>query len=225
MKARRHTARRERRASRVRRLGLTLGVLGVLLLATLASGGFGGVGTAQAQDDEEKPIDNRAMCWRTDGSFDGGFGDYNGADLPSMADLWAQGIKNPSYKEGTLPNFGSRSILIDQRFYTNFRYLIDHPYFDQGSDKVEYFGWEEFEDDRKTSNKDTRFDAVSARWVDSTNTVGGYQNDPSAVVRQQTAGSAAVAEGTTAQTTGYRQHIADSKGPDTSTQSSLERQG
>ena len=216
MKARRHNERRERRASRMRRLGLTLGVLGVLLLATLASGGFGGVGTAQAQDDEEKPIDNRAMCWRTDGSFDGGFGDYNGADLPSMADLWAQGIKNPSYKEGTLPNFGSRSILIDQRFYTKYRYLIDHPYFDQGSDKVEYFGWEEFEDDRKTSNRDTRFDAVSARWVDSTNTVGGYQNDPSAVVRQQTAGSAAVAEGTAAQTTGYRQHIADSKGPDTS---------
>ena len=214
MKARRHTERRERRASRLRRLGLTLGVLGVLLLATLVSGGFGGVGTAQAQDDEEQPIDNRAMCWRTDVG-DGGFGDYNAADLPSMADLWAQGIKNPSYKERTLPNFGSRSILIDQRFYTNFRYLNDHPNFDKGSDEDGYVAWEEFEDDRKTSNKDTRFDAVSARWVDSTNTVGGYQNDPSAVVRQQTAGSAAVAEGTAAQTDGYRQHMTNVQLPNT----------
>ena len=232
MSARRRAAERRgaRRATlRQRRLAwLGLG----LALALLLAGVLMGPGAAFAQEADPDPDDssgvsgedadkygnNRAMCWRTDDG-DGGFGHETGADMPSDWELEQLGVKQPRFQK--FPNFWSREELLDQRFYAfkQFKRTEDdgtkNPRFDQQFEEAEYTAWVRFKDARNTSNRDTRFDSISVRWVDSTNTTGGFQTDPSAVVRQQTAGDAAVTAGTTSQTEGYRQHITDSRLPNT----------
>ena len=228
------------RQRRLAWLGLGL-VLALLLAGVLMGPGATFAEDPDADPDDSSGVsgedadeygNNRAMCWRTQntddglvdvGLGDGGFGDETGADMPSSWDLEQLGLKRSYFRKS--PNFWSREDLLDQRFYAfeQFRRTeddgandprFDHQ-FERDNPEAEYTAWVRFKDARNTSNKDTRFDSISVRWVDSTNTTGGFQTDPSAVVRQQTAGDAAVTAGTTSQTKGYRQHIAESKGPDT----------
>ena len=228
--ARRRAAERRdvrRAVLRQRRLAwLGLGL--VLALALLLAGVLMGPGAAFAVDhDQDSPNlsgvsdadtdeygNNRAMCWRTE-DRGGGFGDETGADMATRWDLEQLGLKRPFFRKS--PNFWSRADLLDQRFYAfeQFRKTesdgaknprFDHQ-FETDNPDAEYTAWVRFKKARDTSNKDTRFDSISVRWVDSTNTTGGFQTDPSAVLRQQAAGDAAVTAGTTSQTKGYRQHF------------------
>ena len=181
-----------------------------LLLAVVVAGALMAPGVAWAQDGDsgdegEEDINlsgNYATCWRTDVGNDG-FGDYRGGREPFRQELEALGIEDPHLRYR--PNFLSRAALLDQRFYAMGSFTSSSENFDRRlEDDDDYTAWSRYEDDRETDHGDPRFDAVSVRWVDNTNTGGGYQYDPVAALRQQVAGEAAVAANTRLTTSGYR---------------------